>query len=112
MRESVAKLCWRIVECGWGSVALLCYVWAVRRFRIRLVICSTVDGTKQRSLTIAVAVDQVRLIRCETGMGLIDCVYSMEVVGRIVDVDGDTRKLRKPLFIGIRQSKKRRGCER
>ena len=90
--------------CGRGSMALLCYVWAVRRLRIRLVTCSTADGTKQRSLTIAVAVDQVRLIRRETRMGLIDCVCSMEAVNRIVDVDGDTRKLRKPLFIGIGQS--------
>ena len=112
VRESVATLRWRIVERGWGSGALLCYVRAVRCFRIRLTICSAVDGTKQRCLTIAVAVDQVRLIRCENGMGLIDCVHSMEMVGRIVDVDGDTRNLRKPLFIGIRQSKKRRGRKR
>ena len=79
--------------------------------QIRLVICSTIDGTKQRSFTIAVAVDQRRLIRFETGMGLADCVYSVEAVSRIVDVDGDTRKLRESLFIGIGQSQKCRGCE-
>ena len=112
MRESVAKLRWRIVERGWGSGALLCYVRTVRCLRIRLMVRSTVDGMKQRGLTIAVAVDQVRLIRRENGMGLVDCVHSMEMVGRIVNVDGDTRSLRKPPFIGIRQSQKRRGCKR
>ena len=112
MRESVAKLRWRIVERGWGSGALLCYVWTVRCFRIRLVVRSAVDGMKQRGLIIAVAVDQVRLIRRENGMGLIDCAHSMKMVGRIVNVDGDTRSLRKPLFIGIRQSQKRRGRKR
>ena len=78
-------------------------------------IVGTVDGMKQRSFTVAVAVDQVRLIRRETGMGRIDCVYGMEVVSRIVDVDGDTRQvgksLGKSLFIGIGQSQKCRGCE-
>ena len=85
-------------------------VWTARRLRIRLVmISSTVDGAKQRSLTIAIAIDQVRRIRRMAGTGLIDCVYCMEVVGRIVDVDGNTRKLRKALFIGIRQRQKRGG---
>ena len=78
-------------------------VWTARRLRIRLVvISSTVDGAKQRSLTIAIAIDQVRRIRRMAGTGLIDCVYCMEVVGMIVDVDGNTRKLRKALFIGSR----------
>ena len=111
MRGIVAKLCRRVVLCGWGSMTLLRYVWAVDRLGVRLVICSTVDGTKQRSFTIAVVVDQVGLIRVETGVGLIDGVYSMEVIRRIIDVDGDTRKLRKSLFIGIGQSQKCRGCE-
>ena len=57
------------------------YVWSVRCLRIRLVICSAVDGAKQRSLTIAIAIDQVRLIGRKTGIGLIGCVlYCMEVV--------------------------------
>ena len=71
-------------------------------FRARLVVRSTVDGTKRRSFTITVAVDQMRLIRFETGMRLIDCVYSAEVVSRVVDVDGDTRKGR-PLLVSIGQ---------
>ena len=87
---------------------MLC-VRAVRCLRIRPMACSTVDGAKQRSLTIAIAIGQVRLIRRMIGIGLIDCVYCMEVVGRIVDVDGNTRKLRKALFIGIRQRQKRGG---
>ena len=62
---------------------------------------STIDGTKERSFTITVAVDQMRLIR-SNGMRLIDCVYSVEVVSRVVDVDGDTRKGR-PLLVGIGQ---------
>ena len=112
MREDIAKLRWRIIERGWGSGALLRYVWAVRCFRIRLMIRRTVHGMKQCGLAVAVAVDQVGLIRRESGMGLVDCVHSMEMVGRIVNVDGDTRSLRKPPFIGIRQSQKRRGCKR
>ena len=63
---------------------------------------STVDGMKKRGFTITVAVDQMRLIRLETGVRLIDCVYSVEVVSRVVDVDGDTRKGR-PLLVGIGQ---------
>ena len=71
-------------------------------FRARLVVRSTVDGMKKRGFTITVAVDQMRLIRLETGVRLIDCVYSVEVVSRVVDVDGDTRKGR-PLLVGIGQ---------
>jgi len=74
----------------------------MRHSRVRLVVRSTIDGTKERSFTITVAVDQLRLIRFKTGMRLIDCVYSVEVVSRVVDVDGDTRKGR-PLLVGIGQ---------
>ena len=42
---------------------------------------------QKRGFTITVAVDQMRLIRLETGVRLIDCVYSVEVVSRVVDVD-------------------------
>jgi len=98
MREIAAKLRRRAM-------------WTVARLGVRLVIFRTIDGTKQRSFTIAVAVDQRRLIRFETGVGLTDCVYSVEAIRRIIDVDGDTRKLRESLFIGIGQSQKCRGCE-
>ena len=110
MHRSAAKLRRRAILCGWGSMVLLWYVWAVRHSRIRLMVRSTVDGAKQRGFTITVAVDQMRLIRFEVGMWLIDCVYSMEVVSRIVDVDGDTRK-RRPLLVSIGQRQKCRGCE-
>jgi len=84
---------------------LLRCVWIVRCLRARF----TVDGAKQRSLTIAIAIDPMGRIRRMTGISLVDRVHRVEVVGRIVDVDGNTRKLRRALFIGIRQRQKRRG---
>ena len=81
------------------------YVRDMRYLRIRFVVRRSVDGMKQRRFTVAVAVDQLRLIRVEIGTWLIDCVYRMEAVSRIVDVDGHTRK-RWPLFVGVRQRQK------
>ena len=69
---------------------MLRYMWAVARLGVRLVICRTIDGTKQRSFTVAVAIDQVRLIRFKSGVGMIGSVYSIELIRRVVDMDGDT----------------------
>ena len=84
---------------------MLRYVRDMRYLRIGLVVQRSIDGMKQRCFTVAVAVDKLRLIRAEIGTWLIDCVYCMEAVSRIVNVDGHTRK-RWPLFVGVRQRQK------
>ena len=102
MREGVAKLRRGAILCGLGRMALLCYVWVMRHFRIRFVVQGTIDGMKKCSFSITVTVDQMRWIRFETGMWLVDCVHSVEVVSRVVDVDGDTRK-RNLLLVSVGQ---------
>ena len=65
---------------------------------------SAVDGTKQRSFTVAVAIDQVRLIRFKSRVGMIGSVYSIELIRRIVDMDSDARKMEQLLVIGARSN--------
>ena len=96
-------------------MAVLCSVRIVRCCRVRLAIAGTIDRLEQCGFAVAIAVDQVGRVRCKTGMIRVDCVHGVEVISRIVDVDGDTRQvgksLGKSLFIGIGQSQKCRGCE-
>ena len=75
------------------------------------VMCSAIGRMKERSFAGTVAVDQVRLIGREPGVGLIGSVDGMEVIRGVVDVDGNARKLGQPLFVGKRRCQKRRGCE-
>ena len=115
MLQVANRLCWKVVVRGWGLMALLSNVRDAGGVGIRFVIVGTVDGLKQRSFTVAVAVDQVRWIRRETGMGRIDRVYGVEVISWIVDMNSDTRPmsklLMKSLFIGMGRGEKCQGCE-
>jgi hypothetical protein len=62
---------------------------------------------KERSFTGTIAVDQVRLIGREPGVGLITSVDGVEVIRGVVDVDGNARKLGLPFFVGKRRCQKR-----
>jgi hypothetical protein len=65
---------------------------------------SAIDGTKKRGFAGTVAVDQVRLIGLEPGVGQIGGVGSMELIRGVVDVDSGARKTGLPLLVGTRRS--------